>query len=398
MKDLFVLDMKDYDPDGEVVTRPSTRGIILKGDKVLLIHSRKYDYYKFPGGGIEKGENPIEALIREVQEETGYVVIPSTIREYGRVLRRQRDSYTQNGIFEQENFYYFCEIEEAQREIKLDAYEAEEGFEAVWMEPFQASRHNSWVEDNGADLILVRREEKVLRILDSNLRQLQRENHERETIQNLGDVDYADMLQYVESVLGEECCESTDAKISINYSRFRHIKRVLKWAIRLYEASSDKEQLSKEDIMIATIFHDVGKIEAQKKNIPHALAGVPLTREYLLNHGFSKERTDYICWLVEHHSDKDTMTNEDVDKNLLVLMEADLLDDIGALGVVMDCMITEARDSHATFADCLDHMQRFTQRIHRNNPLVTLEGRRIWDEKTRIVNEFIDSLKEDVEL
>ena len=47
--------------------------IIVKNNKVLLIHRRKQgrEYWVFPGGGIEKGETPEEAIIREVKEETG---------------------------------------------------------------------------------------------------------------------------------------------------------------------------------------------------------------------------------------------------------------------------------------------------------------------------------------
>lgn len=28
-----------------------------------MVHSMKYDYYEFPGGGIEKGESMIDCLI-----------------------------------------------------------------------------------------------------------------------------------------------------------------------------------------------------------------------------------------------------------------------------------------------------------------------------------------------
>ncbi|MCL2451582.1 NUDIX hydrolase [Candidatus Saccharibacteria bacterium] len=39
--------------------------------KVGLIHSKKHDYYKIAGGGVDKGESRIEALKRETKEELG---------------------------------------------------------------------------------------------------------------------------------------------------------------------------------------------------------------------------------------------------------------------------------------------------------------------------------------
>ena len=65
MRHLFTIDTHDYDPNGTKEVRPSVRGIILREGKVLLVHSLKYDYYKFPGGGIEPGEEMEAALGRE---------------------------------------------------------------------------------------------------------------------------------------------------------------------------------------------------------------------------------------------------------------------------------------------------------------------------------------------
>ena len=90
MRLLFEMDAKDYDPDGKVFSRPSARGIIIRDGKIAMVHSLKYDYYKFPGGGIEKGESPEQALQREVAEEAGLQVIPQSIREYGLVHRVQK--------------------------------------------------------------------------------------------------------------------------------------------------------------------------------------------------------------------------------------------------------------------------------------------------------------------
>ncbi len=399
MRDLFQMDLHDYNPEGRVFSRPSVRAIIHRENKILLVYSKKYDYYKFPGGGIEAGEDHKSALIREVKEETGFELIPHSMKEYGRVLRRHKDSLDEAAIFEQENFYYFADVKEQTGERNLDDYEAEEEFTPVWMEPVVASRYNLYGRSSeGGDQYLIERDAKVMDMADIEIRKQNRHKHEEEYIQALGNPVFAKMLHFVEESLNESATEDIIAKADISYSRFEHTKRVLGWAKRLYDMSDCKDCLRYEDIMIATIFHDIGKSIAQKHRLAHAAVGADMTREYLKTHDYEESRIDFICSLIAAHSDKELMKTPDIDPNLILLMEADLLDDTGALGIVMDCMITEARNKLAHFSDCLDHIMRYTYRIQKNNPMVTKAGRQLWEEKTRIVTEFAKALKQDVEL
>lgn len=101
MRELFVIDLKNYKPEGTVGKRPSVRGIILKDGKVAMMHSLKYDYYKLPGGGIEDGENYEETLIREVKEESGLIVKKESVKEFGYVRRLEKGLI--EDIFIQEN-------------------------------------------------------------------------------------------------------------------------------------------------------------------------------------------------------------------------------------------------------------------------------------------------------
>ena len=105
MRLLFEMDAKDYDPDGKVFSRPSARGIIIRDGKIAMVHSLKYDYYKFPGGGIEKGESPEQTLQREVAGEAGLQVIPQSIREYGLVHRVQK---VRRGMYSFRTIIIFC--------------------------------------------------------------------------------------------------------------------------------------------------------------------------------------------------------------------------------------------------------------------------------------------------
>jgi ADP-ribose pyrophosphatase YjhB (NUDIX family) len=43
-------------------------------ERVLLSHRRDIDAWNLPGGGVESGETPVEAVMREVTEETGLEV------------------------------------------------------------------------------------------------------------------------------------------------------------------------------------------------------------------------------------------------------------------------------------------------------------------------------------
>ena len=78
MRLLFEMDTKDYDRNGTAFIRHSARCINIKNGLVAMVHSIKYDYYKFPGGGIEKGESAECAMIRETREEAGLTVVPGT--------------------------------------------------------------------------------------------------------------------------------------------------------------------------------------------------------------------------------------------------------------------------------------------------------------------------------
>lgn len=162
MKLLFCIDLKDYEENWPHSKRPSVRGIIWKDNKLAMVHSQKYDYYKFPGGGIEGDEEHSAALIREVKEETGLTVKAESIKEYGYVLRLQKSDYLANTIFEQENFYYTCEVTEETDRQKLDAYEAEEGFTLEYVTPEEAIRTNQNCHCTEWDKAMVERETQVL--------------------------------------------------------------------------------------------------------------------------------------------------------------------------------------------------------------------------------------------
>lgn len=174
MRELFTIDLKDYDPNAKVKYRPSARAIIRKGNLIALVFASKKGYYKFPGGGINGDESNIEALIREVREEAGLDVDPDSITEYGYVIRRQKSS-RDDGVFEQVNYYYVCSCSSVVGEQELDDYEAEDGFVLQWVDVGAAAEVNLRYADETSsslsssgdlfDRVMAKREGLVLEML-----------------------------------------------------------------------------------------------------------------------------------------------------------------------------------------------------------------------------------------
>lgn len=169
MRELFSIDLKDYPENSSVFRRPSARGIILKGRKICLVYSEVEKYFKFPGGGIHEDEDKKTALIREVKEETGLVVIPETIKDFGRVLRRQKGKEP-DVVFEQENFYYTCEVYDGVSDQNLDDYEKEAGFTLKIVDIDEAIDANSaYSGKDSFHEIMIKRENRVLGIIKDEL-------------------------------------------------------------------------------------------------------------------------------------------------------------------------------------------------------------------------------------
>lgn len=165
MKLLFEIDKKNYDYNGKAFVRPSARAIIIKNNKIYMVHSLVYDYYKFPGGGIEKNESNIDALIRETAEEAGLVVIKDSIKEYGYVHRIQKAKDPGYSMFIQDNFYYLCDVEDRKINQNLDDYEDFEKFTLELVDPKIAINANRNSNHGPKNLDMIEREAKVLELL-----------------------------------------------------------------------------------------------------------------------------------------------------------------------------------------------------------------------------------------
>ncbi|MBQ0010951.1 MAG: NUDIX domain-containing protein [Ruminococcus sp.] len=58
-------------------TRTACRVIVVKDGAMLLSYETKTGVWMIPGGGLEDGESDAECCVREVSEETGFLIRPS---------------------------------------------------------------------------------------------------------------------------------------------------------------------------------------------------------------------------------------------------------------------------------------------------------------------------------
>lgn len=117
--------------------RLASRAIIYQDGKVLLIHSKFYNDYTFPGGGVEFAEDEYHALVRECQEEAG-VVIENARLFCKTVEKREMDN---ESYMLQESHFYLCDVKEM-CPTRLESYEVDLGYEPVWITVDEAIKNN----------------------------------------------------------------------------------------------------------------------------------------------------------------------------------------------------------------------------------------------------------------
>jgi 8-oxo-dGTP pyrophosphatase MutT (NUDIX family) len=151
--------------NNRVILRNAVRAVIIKKNKILMVHLGKTNEYKFPGGGIEENETVEEALAREVLEEAGCNVIRIE-EKIGIMIELGIAEEDENSIFKMISEYYAVKIGDNQFDQKLDKYEEDLEFIPCWTEIEKAYKTNREIIDNGyASTPWIRRETRVLEIL-----------------------------------------------------------------------------------------------------------------------------------------------------------------------------------------------------------------------------------------
>lgn len=210
---------------------------------------------------------------------------------------------------------------------------------------------------------------------------------------------------YVEKTLEENLARHqtviSKTKSFIRYDRFYHIQRVTAWTERIADelektAVGTADAIDRDCLHLASILHDVG-YNAYHISKNHSEAGVVLAEKFLTEEGVEEEKKEKILNLIRLHSRKDLMFLEDTPLELVILMEADLMDDMGASGLVMDAWINTRMNEESTSFDTIyEHMQKYTQEQQKAEPMRTEPAKRFWREKQELVEEFMRQFARDL--
>ena len=161
----------DISPTSELtlIERHAARGIIVKGDSILLLYTERYHDYSLPGGGIDEGEDEIAGLIRELQEETGAQGIKN-VTPFAR-YDEYRPWYKSNAdIIHMISHCYVCEIDDELGETALEAHEVNNGMAPVWKNIYEAIAHNEDVISHSEKKGLsIERETFLLKVIAGEL-------------------------------------------------------------------------------------------------------------------------------------------------------------------------------------------------------------------------------------
>lgn len=125
-------------------TREATRAIVLNGENILLLYTKRYHDYSLPGGGIDDGEDNITGLIRELREETGAQNV-TNVEAFG-CYEEYRNWYKEGyNVVRMLSYCYTCEIDQELLAPQFEPHEVNNGMQALWMNIHEAISHNELV-------------------------------------------------------------------------------------------------------------------------------------------------------------------------------------------------------------------------------------------------------------
>jgi 8-oxo-dGTP diphosphatase len=126
--------------DSSAMPRVGVGAVIWRGREVLLVRRKKEPRageWSLPGGAQEEGETVVEALLREVREETGLTIaVLGLIDVVDAIFRNQEGAMS----------HHFTLIDFSARSIAGEAKADDDAAEVRWVDLEDLPRYRLWSE------------------------------------------------------------------------------------------------------------------------------------------------------------------------------------------------------------------------------------------------------------
>lgn len=133
------------EPGTELLTikkhRNTIRGIIINdNNEILMLYSKKFNDYTFPGGGNKENESFTNTLVRELKEEVGALNLKN-IKPYGFIEEKRFGIMGNDSVYLQTSYYYLLEVVNFGKQ-DLIKRELDQGLVPTWVKPIDAIKTN----------------------------------------------------------------------------------------------------------------------------------------------------------------------------------------------------------------------------------------------------------------
>ncbi|WP_049907553.1 HD domain-containing protein [Haloferax elongans] len=211
---------------------------------------------------------------------------------------------------------------------------------------------------------------------------------------SVSDTEFAEMKRFVSDYLAASVENEDDGGRMRWYPwhsaeyRFNHILNVVGLAADI----ARHEGADVDVVKVAALFHDISKLEAEQE--VHAEEGARVAREYLETHGdYPASFVDQVCQIIADHSYQGSLM--DVSLEMRCLIEADILDKIGANGTAL--MLLRMGYEARTHMDAAEMVERVFQRGHdASHRIVTERGQSLAHQRLKRVKWFREWLEDEV--
>ena len=201
-------------------------------------------------------------------------------------------------------------------------------------------------------------------------------------------MDFEKIMKFIHKTLVDNDA-ILDKRHNLSFrNRYEHSIRVFKWVKRL---SIDYDNFDYDVALTAALFHDVGYAYGK---VDHHIGSSKIFLEYAKDNNFDEKFTEKVNYIILNHSNKN-MLKESKDKEFIVVLEADLLDEEGSLGIVWD-LLAAGQNNPNSYLDAINEIRKHSIHILSQDFMVTPTAIKVWDEKKTLVKDFISQLYEDL--